>query len=554
MMRSIIPGTTIFWLGSFVIAGTVCASIARADDRSGSVSAREIEDPADRGQPIWVFFRDKLAGDLRSADARIADVVAGLPERTRVRRGLRRTDPGLADARDLPIAPSYARAIRETGASIRHESRWLNAVSVLASAEQLARIRELEFVRSTQPVARAARRMPLDTRPAPAQRGVNPPSWYGWAANQLDQISVIAAHNAGYTGSGIVIGVLDTGFNRTHNVFNQASGGAHPIQVLGEYDFVNNDGNTAAEPGDDLGQSNHGTIVLATMAGYFPNQYVGADVDASYYLAKTEDVSQEVPAEEDHYVAGLEWIEMSGADLATSSLGYIDWYTQLQLNGATAVTTIAVNTATANGLVCCTAAGNAGNDGNPLTSHLIAPADAFQVLTCGATDTGGFMASFSSDGPTEDGRPKPEVLACGLFTWTIYPGDNVNYNQYSGTSLSTPLVAGGTSLILQAHPDWSVDKIRRAILHTSADFAANATFDPNFVRGYGVLNVMAAIGFVHSDVDGDGKANGRDVGPFVQALLGTNPNAGQRRRADVNASGQVNLADVPIFVSDLLGS
>lgn len=115
----------------------------------------------------------------------------------------------------------------------------------------------------------------------------------------------------------------------------------------------------------DSGQHWHGTAILGTIGAYKPDTLIGGAYDAAFYLAKTEDITREEPIEEDFYVAGLQWIEANGADLATSSLGYIDWYTQDDLDGETATTTIAVNIATANGLACCTAAGNGGHDNAP---------------------------------------------------------------------------------------------------------------------------------------------------------------------------------------------
>ncbi|MEE8171050.1 MAG: S8 family serine peptidase, partial [Phycisphaerae bacterium] len=279
----------------------------------------------------------------------------------------------------------------------------------------------------------------------------------------------------------------------------------------------------------------------------------GAAFDASFLLAKTEDTTQEVQAEEVQFVAGLEWIEVGGADLATSSLGYIDWYTPADLDGQTAVTTIAVNVATQNGLVCVNAAGNGGNDADPATLRLIAPADAFEVLSCGAVDSAGLTAFFSSDGPSFDGRVKPEVLARGLDTNTVSATSDSALAAVSGTSLSTPLVAGATALIIQAHPNWTVDRIRRALFHTADRFSVDGTFDPLFIRGYGIIDVWAAINFVHGDIDGDGTADGDDVEPFVRALLDVNPNTDQVRRSDVNADGAVTVDDVSIFVNDLLG-
>jgi subtilisin family serine protease len=296
--------------------------------------------------------------------------------------------------------------------------------------------------------------------------------------------------------------------------------------------------------------------VLSTIGGYKPDVFVGGAFDASFILAKTEDITQEVPAEEDQYVAGLEFIEAGGADLATSSLGYIDWYSQLDLDGETAVTTIAVNTATDNGMVCVTAAGNAGHDEDPGTSTLIAPADAYEVLTCGAVDEFGAMAFFSSDGPTADGRVKPELLARGWATACIYPNDNTSYSESYGTSLSTPLVAAAAALIIDAHPDWSVTRVRSALLKTAADFVANGQPDPNFVRGHGILDVMAAINFVFpsGDFDADGD---KDLADFAgQQACFTGPRSPAPvgcAAGDLDGDDDVDAADYRILQPSLTG-
>jgi len=70
---------------------------------------------------------------------------------------------------------------------------------------------------------------------------------YGLSDAQLAQINVIALHEAGFTGAGVIVGILDTGFRRSHVAFNHPD---HPLEVAAEWDFVNNDGETDIEPGD----------------------------------------------------------------------------------------------------------------------------------------------------------------------------------------------------------------------------------------------------------------------------------------------------------------
>src|SRR6185503_8881738 len=108
----------------------------------------------------------------------------------------------------------------------------------------------------------------------------------------------------------------------------------------------------------------------------------------------------------------------------------------------TAISSIAINVATANGLYCCNGAGNFGHDDDPSTSRLGAPGDAFEVLTCGAADIAGVIADFSSDGPTADGREKPEVLALGVGAASVNPSEDADPDSYAafiGTSVATPL-------------------------------------------------------------------------------------------------------------------
>ena len=74
---------------------------------------------------------------------------------------------------------------------------------------------------------------------------------YGRATAQLTQINLVALHEAGYTGEGVVVGILDTGFRRDHDAFNQPG---HEVQVIAEYDFVDDDPDTSNEPGDPTSQ------------------------------------------------------------------------------------------------------------------------------------------------------------------------------------------------------------------------------------------------------------------------------------------------------------
>jgi subtilisin family serine protease len=429
-------------------------------------------------------------------------------ERALGRRALRGRIAGLAET-DRPLEPAFVAAIRATGARIRVESRWLNAISVEASPAQRSAIAALPFVRSIAPVARGARR-PLEESPSFA----GDDSDYGAALAQVGQIDLLALHARGFRGEGMVIGILDTGFRLVHEAFNNP---AAPIEVIAQWDFINDDGNTDIEEGDHPNQHRHGTWILGTLAANLPGLLVGVAPDASYILAKTEDVASETPIEEDFYVAGLEWIEALGADVATSSLGYIDWYLPSDLDGATAVTTIAVNIATAKGLVCVTAAGNGGHDADPTTLRILAPADALEVISCGAVRSDGTTAAFSSDGPSADGRVKPELLARGVATATVHSTNTTGISAVNGTSLSTPLVAGAVACILQARPELGVAALRELLFATASESKQGP--DPLFIRGYGILQSDAAArtGRLGADINLDGTVGAADLAILIEA-------------------------------------
>jgi len=458
---------------------------------------------ADRGpSKAWVFLKDKGIGDGEELRDALLTAEATLHPRQRARRELRRELPGLVDLRDFPVARDYVQRAETTGARVVVESSWLNALSVLASESELEALAALPFVDRIEPVRRGEL---IDAVPAPPQeaqyRPPAPASFYGLSLGQLEQINLVRVHRRGYTGQGVVVGILDTGFHRGHEALNQPS---HVVQVLAEYDFINDDGNTGKEAGDPASQHAHGTYILGTIAAYLPGTLVGGAYDASFVLAKTEDVSNEYQQEEDFYVSGLQFIEAQGGDVATSSLAYIDWYTQGDLDGLTAVTTIGVNVATSNGVICLTAASNSGHDADPGISHLGAPADALQVLTIGAVDSTGTIAGFSSDGPSADGRVKPELLAQGVSTQTICAYTDAGCTSaVSGTSLSTPVMAAAVACLVQAHPGWSVSTMRNRLMASGDYFLANGTYDPLFVLGYGIPDVERA-GFtrpVHERTD-----------------------------------------------------
>lgn len=484
---------------------------------------------------MWVYFEDTRRQPVAASET-------VLSERALQRRALRRTLPGLFDSRDVALDPALAAVVTSCGATVRQQSRWFCAVSATATPQQAATLARLPNVLRVEPVRGGRSGWSGEPDPVDGQTSFQGSFW-GASEPQLQQLDLLRLHERGFQGTNMVIGVLDTGFHRAHEAFQN---GSFPLDVIAEWDFINNDPNAGWEVGEQANQHRHGTWILGCLAAYLPGVLVGTAFDASYVLAKTEDVASETPIEEDNYVAGLEFVEAHGADVATSSLGYIDWYTQADLDGQTAVTTVAVNLATDNGVVCVTAAGNSGHDADPITSSLLAPSDAFKVLSCGAVDASGVIAGFSSSGPTADGRIKPELCARGVLTQTVHADNPTGLSGVNGTSLSTPLLAGAAACILQARPDFSIDELRDALFLTASrsdKFGVHP--DPLFVEGYGIAQACSAamLGRKSGDLNLDSVVNGLDLGLFLGEWGVVEPLMG-----DLDEDGVVNGADLGILL------
>lgn len=439
----------------------------------------------DQTGKVWVFFTDKGVFTKEQFKAKASTV--RLSEKVLKRRAKVGLDHVVFA--DLPVVQDYINEVINLGGKHRRTSRWLNAVSFEIPLDKLDEIDALPFVLQIKPVA-SFKSEPETAEPihpdSPDRQLLDPePDTldYGYSLEQLTQINVPAVHQKGYHGEGVTLAIFDTGYRKLHEAFAQ-----HYLdsRVLAEWDFVFDDNNTANEPGDVGSQWNHGTYIWSTTGGHKDGIIYGPAFKANFLLAKTEDIRSETPVEEDNWVAALEWADTLGADVVTSSLCYSDWYTYEDFDGNTATITLAANTAAALGIVVCNAMGNSG----PSAGTLLAPADAFDILAVGAVNSSGTIAGFSSNGPTYDGRTKPEVCARGVSTACATASSDNSYGTASGTSLSTPLIAGAACLLIQARPSFTPQLVRQALMET-ADNAAT----PNNTYGWGIIDLDAALGW-----------------------------------------------------------
>lgn len=436
--------------------------------------------PPDEMLKVWVYLVDKGLDPGAGYDAALAAADDRLSPRVRQRLSTR--SDRLAGWEDIPVHVPYLERIEASGGRILQVSRWLNAASVSIPAGEIDGLAGQPFVLSIDVVA--SLRHP---RPVPPQRPGRPETDarlravqstrldYGPSFLQMNQMLVPELHDLGLTGSGVLVALFDTGFSLDHVAFDSLR-----TRVEARRNFLRDETGFT-----DLEDTGHGTAVLGTIGGYAPGHLIGPAFGARYLLASTEVVAFEREVEEDFWMAAVEWADSLGADIISSSLGYLDWYTYADMDGETAVITRAAELAVRRGIVVVN---SMGNEGDTPYGKMAAPADAEEVISVGAVDAAGKRAAFSSIGPTFDGRIKPDVMAMGEDTYTVHPYIIDDYLHLNGTSFSAPLVAGVAALLLEAYPHWTPGKVQSVLRRTAGQAAA-----PDTLNGYGIVHALNAL-------------------------------------------------------------
>ncbi|MCH8272867.1 MAG: S8 family peptidase [Candidatus Marinimicrobia bacterium] len=436
---------------------------------------------------LWIFLTDK--GFLSKTELNIEI------EKQRQNRSLKSLkNRGKVNSpfnfSDLSVYEPYIDQISEYALRIRHKSRWFNAVSIEIRADALPNISSLPFISKIEPV----RKHKISFPPTRVMtnfvfgKSVSTDEFdYGSSFDQLDQINVVAAHNSGFTGEGVLIAMFDAGFRVSHGSFSHI---VNSGRLIAQHDFVNDDDIVSDENNEQA--QGHGTSTWSAVGGFRNGIHIGAAFGASFILAKTEDIRSETRAEEDNWIAAAEWAETLGADIISSSLAYLDFdgteddYAIEDLDGNTILITLAADFAVSKGIIVVTAIANEG----PGPTSLWAPADGHDVISVGAVDRSGSTALFSSRGPTIDGRIKPDVVAQGVTTSIAHSGTDSSYGFANGTSFSTPLVAGAVALLLEACPELMPEELKIALRG-----AAGNSSSPDNNIGWGLINITASINF-----------------------------------------------------------
>lgn len=447
---------------------------------------------------VWIEFKDKGA----NANTRTVNTRSILTEKAIERREKVKETGYLIDITDLPVNGQYIETVKSYGIKVRNVSKWFNSVSCYATKSQIESIAREDIVKNVSLVARFKKEYPTE-KPLIVEKISNVSKHLGIIVNdnssslnygnsllQSQMINVPIAHDSGYTGKDVLIAVFDSGFdNLGHPCFDSVR--ARGIRT---YDFVNGDTSVANDPGQ-MGDGAHGSRVLSLIVGYAPGELISPGFGAKVILAKTENTDSETPVEEDNWIAAAEWADSLGADIISASLTYREFdpgspysYDWTWMNGDSCKITRAADMIVNKGIIVINSAGNYGFD--DMHNTLGAPADGDSVFAIGSVDPDGLRSSFSSVGPTTDGRIKPDFMAMGRNNVTAQSGEGNNgYTNFgSGTSFSCPMVAGAVAMILSANNGLNPMKVRDILRQTSGN-----SQNPNSLIGWGTLNTWNAI-------------------------------------------------------------
>ena len=409
------------------------------------------------------------------------------------------------DSLDYAVSPFYLDSIQHLGATVLHTSRWMNGATIKVAyphplpegkgeeEDIISKILACSFVdtvyltRDEVPIPLAPKwergendelkRLRLNDAPQGLMMNLGKSE----SEQQLGVYNLNALHEAGYKGQGIVMAVIDGGFQNANTLhcFDSVRS-----QILGHYDFTDDTDDFFGETGP------HGTMCLSTIAG-LTDTYSGAATEAQYYMMRSEEYLTESPKELDNLVVAMEKADSLGVNILSISLGYAKFdnsnfnFTYADMNGCVSRASRAATIAARKGILVCNAMGNEGNND---WKYLTSPADADSILSVGAVGVDSTIAAFSSYGPSADGRVKPEACAVGYQTVIINPSTGL-MRKGNGTSFACPLIAGLSACVWSAHPEETAMQIRQRIINS-----AHKLDNPDDRYGYGIPDAMKAAG------------------------------------------------------------
>jgi serine protease AprX len=282
------------------------------------------------------------------------------------------------------------------------------------------------------------------------------------------------SYNRSIDGSGVTIAVLDTGIDSSHPDFHFFNGTS---KIAASASF------TGESIVDRVGHGTHVASIAAGTGAASQGQYTGVAPNATLLNVKV--LNSHGAGAESWVISGIRWAVDNNASIINMSFG-----SDTSSDGTDPLSTT-INWATQQGVVCVAAAGNSGS-----TTYAIgSPGAAESAITVGASTRDGVIAGFSSAGPTDDNRIKPDVVAPGVDITAARAADtsmgtpvSQYYTMASGTSMAAPHVAGAAALLLNAHPLWTPSQVKMAFANYAKDLAASVV-----QQGSGRIDVYRAV-------------------------------------------------------------
>ena len=418
-----------------------------------------------------VYFKDK--GDNSIYNFSASDL---LSEKAIVRR--KKAGIAVPDFNDLPVFKEYVMKIASMGYKLHCTSKWMNTglFKTQLSAD-INNLLSLSFVKDVRIVKKPSVKKSFEDKLGFTEYQTDIPAF----DRPLEMVNGYALHNSGYDGTGILIAVLDGGFFNS-NLISSLDHLRRRGGIRGTYDFVTRNDLVYA-------YHNHGTAVLSVLAGAIPDIIEGTSPGADFLLLRTEDTNSEFPVEEDFWAAGAEFADSAGADIISSSLGYYKFddpamdYKFADMDGNTTFVTRAADIAASKGILVVT---SAGNERNSTWNRIIAPSDGIGVISSGAVDGFNVISSFSSAGPSADGRVKPDNVTQGVSVTVQTSVSSIT--RADGTSFSCPVLSGMCACVMQAIPEALNTDIILS-LHMCADRYNS----PDSLYGYGIPDMGKVI-------------------------------------------------------------
>ncbi len=347
---------------------------------------------------------------------------------------------------DLPISDTYIKALENKGFKVTNRIKWFNGVIAETGNDNTNNLKSLSFITEYECININYNKLFQNSHNKFESVVSQKRSTYsyGESGNSIKMHQGTYLHLNGYTGEGISIAILDAGFYRA-NILPAFTHLYKRGKIKGTKNFVDDKDVYDCHP--------HGMHVLSILGANIPNEIVGTAPDADYYLLRSENSNTESIVEEYYWTDAAEYADSIGIDIINSSLGY-NYFDNINknhkysdLNGKTTVVSKSASIAARKGILVVV---SAGNEGNTDWQYITAPADAINVLTVGSVDNKNSLTMFSSFGPTSDGRIKPDIVAQGLnLAVQNYDGKT---STISGTSFSTPIIAGLAACLWQSSP------------------------------------------------------------------------------------------------------